>query len=69
MWGWDHYTGYEDSFTWSTLERTEETYLIVEFIHPFPLKRHYLDTIRGPNLNEPKCYTYHIYLSSGWEGG
>ena len=71
MWEYDHYIGYENSFTWSasTEERNEETYLIVEFIHPFPLKRHYLDTARGANLNEPKTYTYHIYLVSGWDVG
>lgn len=54
------YIGYTASdsykFTPSSLQRGEEVYVVVEFKHPFPLKRNYL------NIWEPKTYTYHIIL-------
>lgn len=45
----------------STSELDEEIYLVVEFTHPFPLLRNYL------NAFEPKTYTYEIILVSGFE--
>ena len=66
MWTYDHYAAHTYTWTASTLQKSEEVYLVVEFEHPFPLLRHYLNTARGANLNEPKTYTYCVTLDSGW---
>ena len=51
-----YYTGYTTDATFkvtpSTIQIGEEVYLVIEFTHPFPLLRNYL------NIYEPKTYTY-----------